>query len=101
MDRTTTDFDFVTGKVKITDGYIENLINETYIKNQVNDAYIKSKINKDYIKYSIVNEEWYKINKKFIGEVILRRLGYCWMNLEDISMIDKCCCDDSKICKLS
>ena len=89
IDRISVDFDFNTGNLKIKDGYVTNLINDTYIKNHINSSYIKSIIDKNYIKDNILNESWYKDNYKYIGKSILRRCAFCWINLEDLSMIVK------------
>ena len=88
IDRSTIDFDFNSGNLKVKDGYVTNTINEAYVRNYINSTYVKSIINKNYIKDTIVNESWYKDNI-YIGEELLRKFSFCWMKLNDMCMTVK------------
>ena len=59
-DRVSTDSDFVSGNLKVKDGYVAGIMNESYIKYHINSDYVKSIIDKGYIKDSIINEPWYR-----------------------------------------
>ena len=89
LDRISVDFDFNTGNLKIKDGYVTNLINETYIKNHINPSYVKSIIDKNYIKDNIINESWYQDVNIFNGEELLKKYSLCHMKLNDLSMVVK------------
>ena len=71
LDRVSIDVDFNTGGLEVKDGYVASVVNETYIKN------------------NIENESWYKDNYKYIGECILKRCALCYMNLDDVSCVNK------------
>ena len=74
-DRVTIDSDFVTGELKIKDGYMNSVIKEV--------------ITTDYIKNKVINESYFKDMLKFQGPVILNRGGLCYWNLNNESHVDK------------
>ena len=89
LDRSTIDFNFNTGDLKVKDGYVASVVNETCIKNHINSNYVKSIINKDYIKDSIMNQGWYRDVNIFNGEELLEKYRLCSMKLNDLRMVVK------------
>ena len=41
-DKVSIDFHVNTGELKVKDGYVASIVNETYIKNHINSNYVKS-----------------------------------------------------------
>ena len=70
-DRISIESDFVSGALKVKDGYIPSIITTQYIKDK------------------IVNETYYKDMLKFQGPCILKRTSLCWWDLDKECDVDK------------